>query len=49
MLNVKVDLMRNLRPFRGVCRLRAEESGDGYYNERKRDATKHVSQTLFVE
>lgn len=42
MLDVKVDLVRDPRAFRGVCGLRAEESGDGYYNERKRDAAKHV-------
>jgi hypothetical protein len=43
MLDVKVDLVRDLWAFRGVCRLRAEESGNGDYNERNRDATKHYS------
>lgn len=43
MLNVKVDLVRDLWAFCGVCRLRAEESGNGNYNKRNRDATEHNS------
>ena len=44
MFNVKVDLVRDFGASRGVCRLRAEEGSDRYYNERERDAAKHDSQ-----
>ena len=43
MLNVKVDFVRDLWAFRSVYRLRAEESGNGNYDKRNRDATEHNS------
>lgn len=44
MLDVKVEFVGDLWTFCGICRLRAEECGDGYYNECERDTTKHDSQ-----
>ena len=45
MLNVKVDFVRDLWAFRGICRLCTEECSNRYYNECERDATKHDSES----